>query len=196
MNFRTVTHRSRNATHEHSTGWNSIDALVSRDAQGRCNRSTAGDPWLRLVRTNTMHDDIHHEAWRDRVTPELLDAVRQGNVPEVRRRLDDGLPANWQDAEGCSLIFRRHIIANGPSSTAYWRVVHRSTCRIVGDGRPLLGRLQRSCRHCLLPDRPRRQSRRAQRGRVALFGAVKGHVSGPASPRRRCEAEPARCGGT
>jgi hypothetical protein len=52
-----------------------------------------------------MSDDVSHEAWRDRVDPALLDAVRQGNVPEVLRGLEDGLPANWQDTEGCSLIF-------------------------------------------------------------------------------------------
>ena len=60
---------------------------------------------VRLVRAGTMHDDIHHEAWRDRVVPALLDAVREGDVAEVRRWLADGLPANWQDVEGCSLIF-------------------------------------------------------------------------------------------
>ncbi|NMG29942.1 ankyrin repeat domain-containing protein [Aromatoleum evansii] len=52
-----------------------------------------------------MNDDVHHEAWGDRVGPELLDAVRHGNVPEVLRRLEEGLPSDWQDTEGCSLVF-------------------------------------------------------------------------------------------
>ena len=65
-----------------------------------------------------MHDDVHHEAWRDRVAPELLDAVRQGKIPEVLRWLEDGLPADWQDTEGCSLIFlaayhRRWAVIDG-----------------------------------------------------------------------------------
>jgi len=52
-----------------------------------------------------MNDEINHEAWRDRVRREVLDAVRQGNVREVQRRLEEGLPSNWQDTEGCSLVF-------------------------------------------------------------------------------------------
>lgn len=58
-----------------------------------------------LLRAHTMSDDIPYEAWGDRVDPALLEAVRDGNVPEVLRWLEDGLPANWQDTEGCSLIF-------------------------------------------------------------------------------------------
>lgn len=52
-----------------------------------------------------MNDEINHEAWGGRVGPELLDSVRHGNVREVLRRLEEGLSCNWQDKEGCSLVF-------------------------------------------------------------------------------------------
>lgn len=52
-----------------------------------------------------MNDEIQHEAWSVREGPELLDAVRHGNVPEVLRRLEQGLSSNWQDTEGCSALF-------------------------------------------------------------------------------------------
>lgn len=71
--------------------------------------------------------------------------------------------------------------------------------RSSGMDAALLGRFQRPCGHRFIPDRPWRQSRRAERGRgVALvLGRLQGaHSSCPASPDRRCEAEPNRCGRT
>ncbi|WP_232299470.1 hypothetical protein [Azoarcus sp. CIB] len=47
-----------------------------------------------------MHYDIQHKARRDRAAPKLLDAVRQGKVPEVLRWQEDGLPVASQDTEG------------------------------------------------------------------------------------------------
>lgn len=94
-----------------------------------------------------MHDDVHHEAWRDRVAPELLDAVRQGKIPEVLRWLEDGLPADWQDTEGCSLIFlaayhRRWAVIDG-------LLAHGASVDlpdIVGDGRRSSGPLSTAMR--------------------------------------------------
>lgn len=51
-----------------------------------------------------MSDDVNHDAWSDQVGPELLEAVRCGDVPEVLRWLKEGLSPNWQDTEGCSLV--------------------------------------------------------------------------------------------
>lgn len=146
-----------------------------------------------------MHDDVHHEAWRDRVAPELLDAVRQGKIPEVLRWLEDGLPADWQDTEGCSLIFlaayhRRWavidgLLAHGASvdlpdrrgwTPLFWAAFN-GHADIVSF---LIGRGAN-------PDV------RNEDGEWPLFWAVYGaHSSCPASPDRRCEAEPNRCGRT
>ena len=73
-----------------------------------------------------MRDDIHHEAWRDRVVPALVNVVRQGDVAEVRRWLDligrgaspdarneDGeWPLFWAVYKGHTSVVR-HLLVGG-----------------------------------------------------------------------------------
>lgn len=52
-----------------------------------------------------MNDDMKDEARGNQAGQALHDAIRYGDVMEVLRRLEEGVSYDWQDTEGCSLVF-------------------------------------------------------------------------------------------